>query len=126
MPDDDRTPDHSPSGAPPSFEQALQELQQVVDHLEEGTVGLEESMRLFEHGTAMLRHCYTLLEQAEQRIEILTGQDAARNIETAPFDASASHESAAPKAGRRPRKPAPRSRQSPPPDDANSSDTLFS
>jgi exodeoxyribonuclease VII small subunit len=126
VPDDDSTRDRSPSEEPLSFEQALLELQQVVDHLEEGTVGLEESMRLFEHGTAMLRHCYTLLEHAEQRIEILTGQDAAGNVETAPFDASASHESHAPKAGRRARKPSPRSRPASPSDDANAGDTLFS
>lgn len=126
MPDDDFVPDDPSSGAPLTFEQALQELQQVVNHLEEGAVGLEDSMRLFEHGTAMLRHCYKLLEHAEQRIEILTGQDAAGNVETAPFDASATHESDAPKAGRRARKPSPRSRPASPPDDANAGDTLFS
>lgn len=125
MPDDHASGQRSPSEDVLSFEQALLDLQQVVDHLEEGAVGLEESMRLFERGTAMLRHCYRLLEHAEQRIEILTGQDAAGKIETAPFDASATHESTSPKAGRRTRKPAPRTRPTPP-DDADTGDTLFS
>ena len=109
-----------------SFEQSLIELQQIVSALEAGTLGLEDSLKQFERGSALLRCCYGLLESAEQRIEVLTGQDAAGNIETAPFDASASHESTAPKAGRRARKPSPRSRQAPPPDDANAGDTLFS
>jgi exodeoxyribonuclease VII small subunit len=109
----------------PSFEQALTELQQVVDDLEEGSVGLEESMRRFERGTALLRHCYGLLEHAEQRIEILTGRDAAGNVETAPFDASATHESAAPKAGRRTRKSPTKPKPATPPEETDPGDTLF-
>ena len=89
VPDDSSTNEPISPNEPLSFEQALGELQQVVDELEEGSVGLEESMRRFERGTALLRHCYGLLEHAEQRIEILTGRDAAGNVETAPFDASA-------------------------------------
>lgn len=108
-----------------SFEQALTELQQVVDDLEEGSVGLEESMRRFERGTALLRHCYGLLEHAEQRIEILTGRDAAGNVETAPFDASATLESAAPKAGRRVRKTPTKPKAAAPPEETDPGDTLF-
>lgn len=79
----------------------MTELQQVVADLEDGEIGLEESMRRFEQGMALLRHCYALLEDAEQRIEILSGRDADGNPVTEPFDSSATHEATAPRAGRR-------------------------
>ena len=72
-----------------SFEESLMELQQIVGGLEEGTLGLEESMQRFEKGIKLLRDCYRVLEQAEQRIEILTGTDADGNPVIAPFDATA-------------------------------------
>jgi exodeoxyribonuclease VII small subunit len=123
---DDHSSGQSGSGdVPLTFEQALTELQQVVDELEDGSVGLEESMRRFERGTALLRHCYGLLEHAEQRIEILTGRDTAGNVETAPFDASATHESAAPKAGRRTRKAPTKPKPTAPPEETDPGDTLF-
>lgn len=87
----------------PSFEDALVELQQIVDQLESGSLGLEDSLRQYERGAALLRRCYGLLESAERRIEVLTGQTADGELTTAPFDATATHEPAASKAGRRPR-----------------------
>ncbi|MFN0053876.1 MAG: exodeoxyribonuclease VII small subunit [Planctomycetales bacterium] len=96
----------------PVFEDALQELQSIIHELEEGSIGLEASLTRFEEGVRLLRNCYGILEQAEQRIEILTGMDAEGNPVTAPFDASATMESnLAPsgKPGRR--KAAPRSEQ---------------
>ena len=79
----------------------MTDLQQVVADLEEGEIGLEESMSRFEQGMTLLRRCYSLLEDAEQRIEILSGRDADGNAVTEPFDASATHETSAPRAGRR-------------------------
>lgn len=87
-----------------SFETALAELQTIVHELEEGQLGLETSLVRFEQGVGLLRSCYRLLEEAEQRIEILTGTDAQGNAITAPFDATATMESseqAAKKPGRR-------------------------
>ena len=88
----------------PTFEESLAELQQIAHELEEGTLGLDESLRRFERGIALLRQCYRTLEQAELRIEILTGFDAAGIAVTAPFDASATVDpSVAPAAGKRKR-----------------------
>jgi exodeoxyribonuclease VII small subunit len=92
----------SPRG--PTFEAALAEIQQVLESLEDGSVGLEESLQRFERGTALLRHCYELLESAERRIEILTGRDAQGQPVTAAFDSEATHQPEQPKAGRRPRR----------------------
>lgn len=96
------------SGNPPSFESALTELQQIVGALEAGATGLEDSLKQYERGSALLRHCYGLLESAEQRIEVLTGRNSVGELQTAPFDATATHEPAAAKAGRRQRTKAPK------------------
>ena len=88
----------------PSFEQALQELQQIVADMEDGALDLEGSLARYERGTALLRACYQFLEGVEQRIEILTGFDAAGNPVAAPFDATASAERAAPASGRAPKR----------------------
>ena len=73
----------------PPFEQLLAELQQIVADLEDGEQGLEESMQKFEVGTGLLKTCYNILAQAEQRIEILTGLDRDGNPVTEPFDSTA-------------------------------------
>lgn len=95
----------SGTGANPSFEQSLTELQEIVRVLEEGTLGLEDSMRRFETGVTLLRNCYRILEEAERKIEILTGIDARGNPVLAPFDASATFEQTGQSAGRRRRAP---------------------
>ena len=55
-----------------SFEDALKELEQIVDKLEKGTVGLEESIAIYARGEALKTHCNELLRNAEQRIEKIT------------------------------------------------------
>jgi exodeoxyribonuclease VII small subunit len=75
--------------APQTFEESLVALQQIVHDLEEGNLGLEASLSHFEDGIRLLRNCYRILEQAEQKIEILTGADGAGNPVTEPFDAPA-------------------------------------
>jgi exodeoxyribonuclease VII small subunit len=75
-----------------SFESSLAQLQQIVHDLEEGHLGLEVSLLRYEEGIRLLRGCFHILEQAEQRIEIVTGQDAAGNPVTGPFDSTATFE----------------------------------
>ena len=87
----------------PSFEQALTELQHIVDDLEAGQIGLDESMQRFEQGIALLRNCYGTLEKAEQKIEILTGTDEAGRPLTEPFDATSTVQQKKTSAGRRKR-----------------------
>lgn len=55
-----------------SFEDALKELEQIVDKLEKGSVGLEESIAIYARGEALKTHCNNLLRNAEQRIEKIT------------------------------------------------------
>lgn len=77
------------SDSQPTFEESLGRLQRIVADLEEGSLGLGESIERFEQGMVLLKTCYQMLEHAEQRIEVLTGLDADGNPLTADFDASA-------------------------------------
>jgi len=54
-----------------SFEEALGRLTELVEKLESGQMPLEESVAAFETGVKLSRRCETLLDQAEQRLQIL-------------------------------------------------------
>lgn len=55
----------------PSFESALEQLQQTVKRLEGGDLSLEEALKSFEGGVKLTRLCQQHLAAAEQRVEIL-------------------------------------------------------
>jgi exodeoxyribonuclease VII small subunit len=68
-----------------TFEQALQQLEQIVQRLEKGQVELEDSIAIYERGTALKAHCEAKLRDAEARIEkIVIGPGG--QASTAPFD----------------------------------------
>jgi exodeoxyribonuclease VII small subunit len=54
-----------------TFEQAFEELQEIVAGLESGDLALEDSLKLFERGQALAKRCSQLLEQAELRLRQL-------------------------------------------------------
>ena len=54
-----------------SFEDALAELERIVRALDAGQTSLEASLRDYEKGIQLLRHCHATLQNAERRIEIL-------------------------------------------------------
>ena len=64
------------------FEDCLARLEQIVAALEGGNLPLEESLKVFEEGVALARHCSRYLDDAERRIEVLvkdeTGATTAR------------------------------------------------
>ncbi|MBW3542600.1 MAG: exodeoxyribonuclease VII small subunit [Planctomycetes bacterium] len=84
-----------------SFEQRMVELEQIVRQLEDGSLGLEESLSRFEQAIGLVRGCYRTLENVEQRIEQLCGFDADGNAVTKAFDGSATFDGEDPAAGRR-------------------------
>lgn len=84
-----------------SFEESLMQLQQIVADLEDGKLGLEESIGRFEQGVQLLRVCNQTLTRAEQKIQVLTGMDADGNPLTEPFDDSATFDQQRQQAGRR-------------------------
>lgn len=64
-----------PSTENPSFEQSLTELDRIVKELEEGRIGLEDSLACYEKGVGLIKQCYAQLREAEQRILLLTGTE---------------------------------------------------
>ena len=58
-----------------TFEQAFQQLGEVVEQLEGGELPLEQSLALFERGMALARLCEGKLDDAEQRVQQLVGSD---------------------------------------------------
>jgi exodeoxyribonuclease VII small subunit len=73
------------------FEECLARLEQIVGALESGNLSLEESLKVFEEGVALARHCGRYLEDAERRIEMLAKDDAGA-LTTRPFAAPADEE----------------------------------
>ena len=57
-----------------SYEEALNELEGIVESLEDGQSQLEESMKLFERGQALVTHCGVLLESAQLKVQKLAGE----------------------------------------------------
>ncbi|MET0104230.1 MAG: exodeoxyribonuclease VII small subunit [Sedimenticola sp.] len=68
----------------PSFEEALEELESLVDDLEQGSLSLEDSLKSFERGVELTRTCQQALKDAEQKIQILSGSSTDAELE--PFE----------------------------------------
>ena len=59
-----------------SFEQSMARLEQIVRAMERGDVALEESLKLFQEGTELVRNCNKLLDDAQLQVKkILTAPD---------------------------------------------------
>ena len=59
-----------------TFEQSMQRLEQIVRAMEYGDVPLEESLKLFQEGTELVRNCGKLLDEAELQVKkIMTASD---------------------------------------------------
>jgi exodeoxyribonuclease VII small subunit len=54
-----------------AFEEALSELEEIVNRLEQGDLPLEQALQLFEQGVKLSRLCHTKLDEAQKRVEIL-------------------------------------------------------
>lgn len=77
------TPDprqSKPRGAAgePSFEDALQQLEDLIEQIEGGEIGLEKSIAEYERGIGLIKRCREILERAELRVEEL-GKDQAKS-----------------------------------------------
>ena len=68
-----------------TFEESLQKLQNSLAKLEEGNLGLDETLAEYEAGVTHLRRCYGKLEAAERKVEQLVSVDEEGNARTEPF-----------------------------------------
>lgn len=59
-----------------TFEENMSRLEKIVQSMERGDVSLEESLKLFQEGTALVRDCGKLLDEAELQVsKIAVGDD---------------------------------------------------
>lgn len=69
-----------------SFEDALAQLEKIVAQLESGNAALEDSISLYERGTALKAHCETRLKAAEAKVEKITLSASGEATGTQPLD----------------------------------------
>ena len=58
--------------APKSFEDGMRELEAILSEMENGQIGLEESLTRYERGSFLIQHCRSVLSAAQTQIEQLT------------------------------------------------------
>ena len=68
-----------------NFEAALKQLEEIVQKLEKGQVDLEDSIAIYERGTALKAHCEAKLRDAEARIEKIVITPSGK-VTSVPFD----------------------------------------
>jgi len=61
-----------------SFEEAVEQVEAVIDGIENGEIGLEESIEQYERGMKLLTYCKTVLDRAEQRIAKLAADQSGK------------------------------------------------
>jgi len=66
-----------------SFEDALNELQQLVDAMEKGDISLEQSLQAFERGVELTRFCQSALFRAEQKVQQLNADGEIQDLQLA-------------------------------------------
>ena len=69
-----------------SFEEALDQLEAIVESLEQGNVPLDKSIAHYERGEALRNHCRRLLSAAEDRVEKIRLDAAGKPDGTEPLD----------------------------------------
>ncbi|HEY3325766.1 MAG TPA: exodeoxyribonuclease VII small subunit [Novimethylophilus sp.] len=63
------------SSPPKNFETALADLTEIVRQMEEGQLPLEQSLAAYKRGAELLQFCQKSLQNAEQQVRILNGQN---------------------------------------------------
>lgn len=62
-----------------SFEASIKELTNIVAKIEQGQIPLQDSLQQYERGMALIKHCRTILNKAEKRIEKITTEEASED-----------------------------------------------
>jgi exodeoxyribonuclease VII small subunit len=86
-----------PNNKAPDFEEALSELEGLVERLERGDLPLEEALKTFERGVELTRHCQSSLKSAQQKVEILLKRGSGAEIE--PFSVAEDEAATPPSVG---------------------------
>lgn len=76
----------------PSFEDALQRLDEIVAGMEDGQLPLEEMISSYEEGARLLKLCRQRIDGARRRVEIISVDLEGGNASLKPFDAASTDE----------------------------------
>ena len=57
------------------FEQAAEELEAIIEQIEQGEVELEDSLAAYQRGLALVKHCRSILDTAEEQVKELTVEE---------------------------------------------------
>ncbi len=71
-----------------TFEEALKQLESIAEQIEQGKIGLEESINQYERGMALVKKCRSILSKAEHKIQQLQERNDG-SLGTVPFEAAA-------------------------------------
>ena len=69
-----------------TFEQAMEQLEKIVESLEQGDVPLDKSIEHYERGEALRNHCRMLLKAAEDKVEKIKLDEAGKPSGSEPLD----------------------------------------
>ena len=69
-----------------TFEGAMQRLEEIVDELEQGSLSLEDSLKIYEEGVELIKFCSAKLEETEKKVKVLVKNGD--SFVTKPFDIS--------------------------------------
>lgn len=71
-----------------TFEQALSQLEEIVNQLERGEVSLDDAVAAYEKGSMLRKQCQQRLDEARLKVEKIRAERASSTVDgTAPFDA---------------------------------------
>lgn len=65
-----------PTKKTPTFEQAVEQLEDLIEQIETGEIGLEDALKRYEDGTKLIGRCRKILDSAEKKIAELTVLDS--------------------------------------------------
>lgn len=60
-----------------NFEDSIKQLKEIVEQIEQGEIPLQDSLEKYEKGMTLIKHCRTVLQQAEERIEKISREEVA-------------------------------------------------
>ena len=55
-----------------TYEAKIEQLKKIIEKVEDGNTSLDESMRLYEQGAALVKQCETMLAEAEVKVTTLS------------------------------------------------------
>ena len=78
--------DKSNSDSEVPFEQALEELETIVEEMESNELALDQLIKNYERGNRLLKTCQSRIDEAEQRIERIASSVSSENARLEPFE----------------------------------------